>query len=141
MDWLRKSFFRYRRDHESWEKSFKRFPNDYFGFQLIRHITSLEKEYGIRLTDSAVEMLLIPLEEQYFSDLHLEFGYDKNQENVIMNSVELLFKEMKENPSDNEKYFMINNDERSSLSVIKAYHLKFCNIPPFCKPINNGNNG
>lgn len=129
-NWLRKYFFGNvnRREVEK----FKRFKERNIQEELMQFISNMEEKYNITLTDSAIEMLLIPLEERYANEK------DKiiTNRDYIFKSIQDLFEEMSLNKNITEELFVKEAGERSSLSVIKAYHKKYCNIPPFCERTN-----
>jgi len=92
------------------------------------------RELNLKLSRAAKSMLALPLLEfyrdmekrksngAYFSD-EMFTGWET--------SIRKLLLEMHDDPAGFDR-FRENESDRSSLSVIKAFAKKFCNIPPFC---------
>lgn len=87
-------------------------------------IDTWEARTNTVLTSGARQMLLIPIIEQY------ERGGTFSAEDVEQ-SLGQLFAVMMEDPAPVDS----NSSSRSSLSVIKAFWKRFCNIPPFCSRV------
>lgn len=77
------------------------------------------------LTSGARQMLLIPIIEQHERGEELSVGQ-------LEESLSQLFTVMREDPSPVDSR---NRNIRSSLSVIRAFWRRFCNIPPFCSRV------
>ena len=92
-------------------------------FQELIH--RLEERTNTVLTSGARQMLLIPIIEQY--ERGGEFSVGEVEE-----SLSQLFTVMREDPSPVDSR---NTNIRSSLSVIRAFWRRFCNIPPFCSGV------
>ena len=87
-------------------------------------IREQEVEFGIRLTPGARQMLLIPLTELGPKLIEIEWEQ-------VRSSLSALLSSMKEDPAPSEEELF--RERRSSLSVIRAFWRKYCNIPPFCQ--------
>lgn len=100
-------------------------------------ITRLEMKNNIVLTDEAKQLLILPIIEAQIINERNRFisigegQWFKTRFESWRESVEVLMDYIKNNPAridiENERL-----DERTSISVIKAFAEKFCNIPPFC---------
>lgn len=95
-----------------------------FATPLLRIIERAERKSQVNLTRSAREMLVIPVVEV----LETEGGIDWDQVDV---SIQDIVRTIAEETAQESKVFPMRN----SLSVIRAFHRRFCNIPPFCSRI------
>lgn len=101
-------------------------PDPFFALRrtLQEILRKHEEEYEIELTEGAIEMLSIPIFEL------VQQGRDINLKELEV-SLEEIIRSVKEDPAemDMQRKMIF---KRSSLSVIRAFWRKFCNIPPFC---------
>jgi len=81
-----------------------------------------ERSRGLRLTVSARQMLMIPVEERLYDRGDLNLGQ-------VEDSIGKLFEVLRYDDSDSSRS---GSGALNSVAVIKAFHAKFCNIPPFC---------
>jgi len=105
------------RQSERWPAYF--LPNS----DRLNHIISrYEERYGFRLTVYARQMLIIPVEEQI---------QDRDRVNWadVDQSIKKLFDALREDESEASRS---PHERKNSVGVIKAYHERFCDIPPFC---------
>jgi hypothetical protein len=107
-----------RRTHLDWEEAYKAHGTELARFE--EFVESYEKEHQLSLTPGAVELLFVPLIEILDSGDKLDFVQ-------VTSTFKIVIQTMKEHPSKREK-----SEERSSLSVVKAFWNAWCNIPPFC---------
>jgi hypothetical protein len=84
-----------------------------------------EGQTNTMLTNGARQMLLIPIVEEYERSGGVPFE-------VVNESLRQIFAAMREDPSPVDSR---NTNVRSSLSVIRAFWGRFCNIPPFCSRV------
>lgn len=107
--------------------------------EVYNFLSELEVRNEIRLSEEAKQLLILPLIEfqrinnrnrDSYRYNRQEFRYDlDNWRDSIVKIVENIRYE----PARFDKYENnLQNDERTSISVIKAFANKFCNIPPFC---------
>lgn len=102
-------------------------------------LSELEVRNNIRLSEEAKQLLILPLIEfqrvnNRNRDLYpynrQEFRYDLEG---WRNSIVKIVENVKYEPALFDRYEdNFRNNERTSISVIKAFANKFCNIPPFC---------
>lgn len=98
---------------------------DDFYDDAYRFITIMEEKLEIRLSKEAKQMLILPLQEvRRIERRRNNYDFDS-----WTNSIENLMIGMKREPAKIDGGY---HKRRSSLSVIKAFASKFCNIPPFC---------
>lgn len=109
-----------------------------FIFEAHTFIEKVEFEFNIRLSREAKQMLILPLVEVYkINDNdwtnNRSSKFDKYDFEEWRNSIRTLMNVIKSDPARIDQ-FKSNRQisSRSSLSVIKAFSKKFCNIPPFC---------
>ena len=135
-------------DYKIYDKS-KRISTNQFTSDFYDDIYSfiLENEYKHRITlsDEARQLLILPLiEYRKLSKLRINFTRDKYQYLEIDYGKELsqwryslgdIIETIAKSPAriegDDDRHTPIPQ-ERTSMSVIKAYSRRFCNIPPFC---------
>mgnify|MGYP007100036845 CR=1 FL=1 len=98
------------------------FKQTRFEERFNRSIYRAEREYDVVLTPNARLMLRLPVEESYEQtgefDPHM---VDDSIHKVIEASVE-----SKQGPTKRV----------DSISVIRGFHKRYCNIPPFCKRVD-----
>jgi hypothetical protein len=107
--------------------------------EVYNFIAQLESRLKIQLTEEARQMLILPLIEIQRIDNRIPPD-SRNYRDTIRNleswreSVTKLLENMKDAPAraDVTQNQLRQTSERTSLSVVKAYANKFCNIPPFC---------
>jgi hypothetical protein len=90
--------------------------------QMYYIIRRCEEEYKIQLTSYAKQMLIIPVDEK------VQVGQSVDW-NEVYASTRKLFDALLEDDSEASRSF---RERRNSIGVIKAFHKRFCNIPPFC---------
>lgn len=86
--------------------------------QIIEHA---QDAAGIRLTWGAREMLTIPILEY----IELKGRVDWEE---VDNSIRDLMRTMAEDQSSQH----LPGNSRNSIALIRGFHKRFCNIPPFC---------
>jgi hypothetical protein len=91
------------------------------GFQLFEMITAAERDAGVQLTWGARQMFIIPI----VGALELRADVDWRD---VESSIRDIVRTVAEEPAPEER----DRATRSSLSVIRAFFRRFCNIPPFC---------
>jgi len=101
---------------------------DYQGFYrsglntpLARIIEYAQREAGITLTWGAREMLIIPVIES------LEAGGDVNWEQIEKSIRDLVMTIAEDRAPE-----YLPHGSRNSISMIRGFYKRFCNIPPFC---------
>lgn len=100
-----------------------------------RFVIKMEDEIGVKLSYEAKQILILPLLEVFRMNENRRgaIGYSEDFMSDWRNSVEKLIVNVKDEPAKIDRF---ENDsgirKRSSISVIKAFANKFCNIPPFC---------
>jgi hypothetical protein len=106
--------------------------------EVISYINYLEIKHDINLSREARAMLSLPILEVQNNlnndSINVKMYEKKEFEEEIaswQNSLEKIFSEMETAPAYIDKK-NVDKNKRSSISVIKAYAKKFCNIPPFC---------
>jgi hypothetical protein len=104
-----------------------------FHYEIHRFISETERRYSIRLSGDARQLLILPLIELR----RLSFQNERNArifppelDQDWRRSIESIIETIRENPAGIDQEFI--QRETSSLSVIKAYAKRWCNIPPFC---------
>jgi hypothetical protein len=108
---------RYFPDHEEWRR--RGFPTRDLEYMIFNH----ERKFGLRLTPYARQMLIIPIEEQVNErQRRVDIG-------VLDQSISKIFEALKE---DSDAASKSPEERYNSVGVIKAFHKRFCNIPPFC---------
>jgi hypothetical protein len=123
------------RNHYDNQKHY--YMNDFYD-EAYSLITKTEIELRIKLSNEAKQLLILPLIEV----LKIEDGrkdsfryrnYKYYEFENWRKSIVLLMESIKYEPAridrTEENYEL---SKRSSISVIKAFSKKFCNIPPFC---------
>lgn len=85
-------------------------------------ILLLANKEGINLSLAAIDLLLIPILEQFQTKGHLDYYQ-------VEASLRTIIIDIKETPSNFDTNKM---GKRTTLSIIKAFWKNFCNIPPFC---------
>lgn len=105
--------------------------------EIYDFLSELEYRNEIRLSDEAKQLLILPLIEyqkitRRGHDLSPQRNFGKELDNW-RKSVSKIIETIAFEPAsiDRANKGSIQN-ERTSLSVIKAYANRFCNIPPFC---------
>jgi len=91
------------------------------GFPLFEMISAAERDAGVQLTWGARQMLIIPVAEA----LELRGEVDWRD---VEGSIRDIVRTVAEEPAPEER----DRSVRSSISVIRAFFRRFCNIPPFC---------
>jgi ABC-type phosphate transport system auxiliary subunit len=97
-------------------------------------------EKNIQMTSGAILMLLIPLHEarqqlsSYIFTAFNEQDVSRASRENIENSLNKLLNDVIAEPAKNDLTVsdVVGQQQRTSLSVVKAFWQKFCNIPPFC---------
>jgi hypothetical protein len=90
--------------------------------EIDRIISIHEEQFGLRLTPYARQMLTIPVEEQVRDRQFVDVS-------VLNRSITIIFEALREDRSEASR----SPAERlNSVGVIRAFHKRFCNIPPFC---------
>jgi hypothetical protein len=107
----RYKWWRYTWESDRWRPSVR---------EVDRLIALMEDRSGVRLTRGARDMIVIPIEEAF--ELRGEISGELEQ------SLLVIFETLVSNPDARDRERRV----RSSLSVIRAYAERFCNIPPFC---------
>jgi hypothetical protein len=107
----------YLRQTERWPPFF--FPNS---DRLNQIIARYEERYGFHLTVYARQMLIIPVEEQIQDSDRVDWA-------DVDESINKLFEALREDDSDASRS---SRERKNSVGIIKAFHKRFCNIPPFC---------
>jgi len=106
----------YRRDYDR---------SDY-DYPLYEIISMAENLTGITLTQGARQMLVIPVRER------TEMG-EKIDWQEAQDSIRRIVEATADVSGPRERGSM-GGRFRNSLAVIRAFHLHFCRIPPFCSP-------
>jgi hypothetical protein len=118
---------------------YKEGSTTFFYDEAYEFILFLETRHGILLTDNARRMLILPLLDMQkiiiqaskynFGKRDLEYEFQSWRQ-----SIEKLLDTITFDPAriDTSNFIESPQNERSSISVIKAYAERFCNIPPFC---------
>jgi len=84
-----------------------------------------QNEVGIWLTPAAQEMLVIPVVEQFeINSKSFDFG-------EAADSIRLILSAIAESGSPS-KEFKSPSTVHTAQSVIRAFWMRFCKIPPFC---------
>jgi hypothetical protein len=96
--------------------------------RLAYMIRQEEDRFSLRLTEAARQMLIIPIEEQ-ISD---RGGVDWSQ---LDETFRKLFEALRRDDAESSRS---SRGSLNSVGVIKAFHARFCNIPPFCAPTERG---
>lgn len=91
------------------------------GMPVEQSIRDAEARSGIRLTWHARQMLMIPLVESIELGEDLPFG-------MIDESIQSIIATIAREPSFEDRH----RRSRGARSVIRGFHRRFCNIPPFC---------
>jgi len=92
-----------------------------YGLPLDDFIRDAEIQAGVRLTWHARQLLILPVVESY------ERGEDVSLAQID-ESIRDIVKTIAKDPSPDDG----PGRSRSSRSVIRGFHRRFCNIPPFC---------
>jgi hypothetical protein len=111
------------------------FYDDVYNF-----ISELEVRDRIRLSEEAKQLLILPLVEyqNIMNRPDSDFiNREINTEREFRNwreSISEIFRQMRDEPAriDRLTRSEFRESDRTSLSVIKAFANRFCNIPPFC---------
>jgi hypothetical protein len=103
---------------------------------LSQFLPTFEKRFNIKLTPAAVLMLMLPLVDAETREGVLGKGFFDVSDNELRLSLKQMLKSMADDPARADALFSIEPstvpEERSALSVVKAFWKTFCNIPPFC---------
>lgn len=91
------------------------------GYRLSEIIDRAERRAGITLSWGAREMLIIPVIESIETGRH------------DLESVERSISDLIETAAEKHYPEYLSNGECNSVSIIKAFHKRYCNIPPFCE--------
>ena len=90
----------------------------------------IDSEKGlVKLTWGAREMLTIPIVEAYERQGYVDRALVEESLRKIMATLK---ESTVEERASNESFFE-DSKFRNSQDVIRAFHKRFCNIPPFCK--------
>jgi hypothetical protein len=89
-------------------------------------IERAQQAYDLELTAGAREMLAIPVIETQ------EFYGDVNWDDVERSVNDIVHSMMHDADS---RDLRLSQQTRSSLSVIRAFFKRFCNVPPFCNRV------
>ena len=93
---------------------------------LYEIIVSAEREHRITLSAGARQMLVIPVLETIEMGERFDWGEVQGSISKIVQSI-AEEGQPREGRSIGERF-------RNSLAVIRAFHLRYCSIPPFCRP-------
>ncbi|MFT3705137.1 MAG: hypothetical protein QM802_22410 [Agriterribacter sp.] len=115
------------------------FKNDFYmplSNEILNFINDLELRNEIRLSPEAKQLLILPiLEYQRLSNdpnIDREINIDSELSNW-RDSISKIIDNMRYEPARIDSLKQNRRiSERTSLSVIKAFSNRFCNIPPFC---------
>jgi hypothetical protein len=83
-------------------------------------IAAAESEHALSLTPSAVSLLLTPILDELDAGRALD-------DSVLQASITEIFDELATAPDQRDQ-----GAQRSSASIIRAWHLRWCKVPPFC---------
>jgi hypothetical protein len=83
-------------------------------------INDAEKARNLTITGGALQLLLLPLLEE------LQAGR-KVDNAVLQKSLQEVFDSLQESPDTRD-----TGNQRSSVSIIRAWYLRWCKVPPFC---------
>jgi hypothetical protein len=107
--------------------------------EIYNFINSLEIRNEIRLSTEAKQLLILPILEYQrianaSNDPYIERGINMDLElSNWRDSITKIIESMREEPARIDSIVQGRRlYERTSMSVIKAFSKKFCNIPPFC---------
>ncbi|WP_299226563.1 hypothetical protein [uncultured Psychroserpens sp.] len=109
-----------------------------FHDEIYDFLSEMEDINEIRLSNEAKQLLILPLiEYQKISKRNSRnFNTNENFKRELDSWRESISKIIKTIAYEPARIDRLDNDsilnERTSLSVIKAYAKRFCNIPPFC---------
>lgn len=106
------------REERHWRRSY---PSERYGLPISDIISSAEDESNVRLTWAARQMLTLPVIESLERGDDLSWG-------EVNDSVRSIVRTIAEEPSPGDE----RTRERSSKSIIRGFHRRYCNIPPFC---------
>lgn len=137
---IRKSSFYFRNIFSNFDLTLKKhFYMANFYDEVYDFLSELEVRNDIRLSEEAKQLLILPLIEfqrinhrnrDSYRYNRQEFRYDLDS---WRDSIVKIVENVKYEPARFDRYENdLRNDERTSMSVIKAFANKFCNIPPFC---------
>lgn len=87
-------------------------------YSIIAEAESVEK---VVLTESAREMLAIPVMERFEAEPQVNW-------NAVMRSVRDIIAASKSDARSGETI----NGKLNSIAIIRGFFKRFCNIPPFC---------
>jgi hypothetical protein len=107
-----------RPTHIDWEYAYERFGPELRVFEAL--LASFESARGLQLTPSAIELLLVPLVDELDAERQVDHA-------VLIKSLEELFDELEASPDPRDE-----GQVRSAVSVVRAWHLRWCKSPPFC---------
>jgi len=93
----------------------------YHGYPLDEMIRQAEIRNDIHLTWTARQLILLPIVEGL--DQGEDVGFAQ-----LAESIDAVVATTRHEPSSDER----TESSRGAKSVIKAFHRRFCNIPPFC---------
>ena len=101
--------------------------------KIERHISLLENEYRLRLSPEAKTMLIVPLLEYY----QFDNNEDADRQPEWRDSLTLIIRTISEDPAESDLDRRREEDYRmfTSMSVVKAFKINWCNIPPICKRV------
>jgi hypothetical protein len=114
--------------------------------QLEKFLNDVTHKHEVSLTPGALLVLIVPIIEashaQYLRENRniCSSNLDTNM-NMLQNTVDRVIEEAKNLPAGSDKFpeeLMAYDGNgmrwsiRSSLSLIKAFASRYCNIPPFC---------
>jgi hypothetical protein len=106
------------RTHLDWEETYAKHGSELARYEQM--LESYEKEKKISLTPGAIELIFVPLVEILDRQQKLDFV-------TLSATLKVLVEEIAAEPDSRDP-----SSQRSSLSVIRAYWKRWCNIPPIC---------
>ncbi len=109
-----------RRTPFFWREGWLRYSL-FFSPPLLEIIARAERDLGVRLTWGAREMLIIPVLET----LEREGSVDWHE---VDSSIRVIVSTIAEHRQPEHE----RGKARNSISVIRGFFQRFCNIPPFC---------
>jgi len=109
---------RTRSVHIDWESAYEQHGAKLRAFESL--ISNAEKTKGLELTPSAIELLFVPLVDELDEGREIEAS-------VLSSSIDELFDALDKSPDPRD-----HGQVRSAVSIIRAWHLRWCKSPPFC---------
>jgi len=91
---------------------------------VLNAVAEAERRYGIYLSRAGREMLIAPIEEAFESTpTNFDFGLTRESIFILFDAMSFESKMAKK-----DTYPRLHNSQ----SVVRAFHERFCKIPPFC---------